>query len=406
MNKASPPRVAVIGGGPAGLMAAETLLSGGVRVDIYDAMPSVGRKFLIAGKGGLNLTHDEPHTDFISRFGERSNVLKPMLDDFDPDKLRAWAKELGFETFVGSSGKVFPVGMAAAPLLRAWQNRLREQGAQFHFRHRWLGWSEENALRFEVPNGEFLVGADAVVLALGGGSWPQTGSTGAWIPLLQARGVDIAPLKPANCGFDVKWTEYFRTRFEGEALKSVALSFDGKSQRGELVITKTGVEGSLIYAFSAKLRDALSVHGEAIPQLDLTPDWTETRLQEVLSKPRGSRSVSNHLKKQIGLTGVKANFLWEFVPREHWSDPSRMSAAIKALPLPLVAPRPLEEAISSAGGVTFESLDENMMLHALPGVFCAGEMLDWEAPTGGYLLTACFATGRTAGTGILGWLLK
>ena len=397
-------RVAIIGAGPAGLMAAETLLSGGARVDIYDAMPSAGRKFLIAGKGGLNLTHSEDYKKFLSRYGDRREILKPILDAFGANELRAWAQELGFKTFVGSSGKVFPVGMQATPLLNAWLERLREQGAQFHFRHRWLGWGEGNALRFDAAQGEVLAEVDAVVLALGGGSWRKTGSDGAWVQILRARSVDVAPLKPSNCGFDVNWTEHIRARFGGKAVKAVTLSFDGKSQRGEFIITKTGIEGSLIYAFSATLRDALGAHGEAIPLLDLAPDWTKERLRNALAKPRGSRSISSHLKKQTRLDGVKAALLWEFVPREDWSNPARMSAAIKALPLPLVTPRPLDEAISSAGGVTFEELDENLMLRSLPSVFCAGEMLDWEAPTGGYLLTACFSTGRVAGKGALAYL--
>jgi len=398
--------VAVIGAGPAGLIAAETLISGGVRVNIYDAMPSAGRKFLLAGRGGLNLTHSESFEKFIGRYRERSEILKPYLDSFGAGELRTWAQELGFETFVGSSGRVFPVGMDAAPMLRAWQGRLRAAGANFHFRHRWVGWGRKNNLRFNTAQGEILTESDAVILALGGGSRPKTGSTGTWIPLLEARGVEVAPLRPSNCGFNIRWTEYFSTHFAGNPIKTVCLSFGDIQKRGEFVITEKGVEGSLIYAFSATLRDEIEAKGSATIYLDLLPDWSEKKLLESLSQPRGPRSISSFLKKRTGLAGVKASLLWEFLPRENRSDPVLLSAAIKSLPLKLVAPRPLEEAISSAGGVAFEALSQNLMLRAVPGVFCAGEMLDWEAPTGGYLLTACFSTGRAAGKGALDWLFS
>lgn len=397
----SPP-IAVIGAGPAGLIAAETLLSRGARVNIYDSMPSAGRKFLLAGKGGLNLTHGEEYDKFISRYGAKSETLKPYLDNFTPDDLRAWAKGLGIETFVGSSGRVFPEGMGAVPLLDAWLARLRDLGANFHFKHRWLGWGAENALRFSTEDGEILAVADGVVLALGGGSRYKTGSDAAWIPILKARGVEINPLKPSNCGFNIQWSEHIKTRFAGKPIKTVKLFFGGKSKKGEFVITENGVEGSLIYAFSSALRDEIDAKGTATFQLDLLPDWSEGKLMKSLSVPRGTRSLSSFLKKRTGLKGAKANLIWEVLPREKWNNPTELSAIIKSLPLELIAPRPIEEAISSAGGVSFSTLDKNLMLRNLPGVFCAGEMLDWEAPTGGYLLTACFATGRAAGLGVLG----
>jgi uncharacterized flavoprotein (TIGR03862 family) len=401
----------VIGGGPAGLMAAEMLSNGGVEVHLYDAMPSAGRKFLVAGKGGLNLTHAEPFEQFLSHYGERRRQLEPLLLDFGPDELQAWAADLGIETFAGSSKRVFPVGMKSAPLLRLWVSRLRLSGVIFHFLHKWTGWNADGSMRFETPEGESSIRAEAVVLALGGASWPITGSTGAWVPLLTCRGVAVAPLKPSNCGFNVAWTEHFRERFAGLPLKAVILSFTdskGKSfhQRGEFSITDNGVEGSLVYACSALLRDEIEAKGRAILHLDLAPDWTHERLVERLSRPRGKRSMASHLEKSTGIKGVKAGLLWEFVPKADFAIPEKLAGAIKALPVPLTAPRPLEEAISSAGGVSFEALDEHLMIHSLPGIFCAGEMLNWEAPTGGYLLTACFATGRAAGLGALEWMKK
>lgn len=404
--------VAVIGGGPAGLMAAEALSRGGVRVDLYDAMPSVGRKFLLAGKGGLNLTHAEPREPFLSRYGARRARIEPLLDAFGPEALREWARGLGIDTFVGSSGRVFPVEEKAAPLLRAWLHRLREAGVRLHARHRWLGWlgrEGAGALRFETPQGERAVPADAVVLALGGGSWPQLGSDGAWVPLLMQRGVDVAALRPANCGFSIGWSEHFRTRFAGHPVKSVVASCADAAgaierRQGEFVVTASGVEGSLIYALSARLRDEIAARGVAVLHLDLAPGRELPRLVDELSRPRGARSLSSHLQSRTGLKGVKTGLLRELLPAEDFADPARLAAAIKALPLRLVAPRPLAEAISSAGGVMFEALDDRLMIRALPGVFCAGEMLDWEAPTGGYLLTACFASGRAAGLGALDWL--
>jgi len=399
----------VIGGGPAGLMAAEVLIQGGARVALFDAMPSVGRKFLIAGKGGLNLTHSEPCEQFVSRYGSHVEQLKPILEAFGPAELREWFHGLGFETFVGTSGKVFPVVMKAGPILHAWGSRLKAAGVTFHLRHKWIGWSAENSLAFETPQGQKTVRAEVVVLALGGGSWPQTGSDGAWVPRLTQRGVRVSALKPANCGFDVNWSEHFRERFNGQPVKAVALSWTDTQggrhqQRGEFVVTSTGVEGSLIYQFSAELRDEIEASGSVIIHLDLTPDWPAEKLTAQLSRPRGAKSMATHLKRSAGISGVKAGLLWEFVPKSIFSDPVLLARSIKKLAVPLVAPRPLEESISSAGGVAFEALDEHFMIRKLPGIFCAGEMLDWEAPTGGYLLTACFAGGRWAGTGALRWL--
>jgi uncharacterized flavoprotein (TIGR03862 family) len=405
--------VAIVGGGPAGLMAAEAIADiagpGAIGIDLYDAMPSVGRKFLLAGKGGLNLTHSETPASFLSRYGTRAERLDPLLKDFGPGDLRQWAQGLGVGTFEGTSGRVFPADMKAAPLLRAWLNRLRAGGVKFHVRHRWNGWNDDGALRFVTPRGERTARADAVVLALGGGSWPQLGSDGAWAPLLESRGVNVAPLAPANCGFDVGWTPHFRGRFAGEPVKSVIVSYtdrEGRQRRqpGEFIVTETGVEGGLIYTLSATLREQIAAAGQAMLQLDLAPDRSTDRLVRELAHARGRRSVSGHLQSRSGLKGVKVGLLREFVPAEHFADPVRLVAAIKSLPLKLMAARPLVEAISTAGGVAFENLDGQLMLRSLPGVFCAGEMLDWEAPTGGYLLTACFATGRAAGIGVLRWL--
>ncbi|MFN7086699.1 MAG: TIGR03862 family flavoprotein [Burkholderiales bacterium] len=409
LRAAHRPSAAVIGGGPAGLMAAETLIAGGIAVDVYDAMPSPGRKFLLAGKGGLNITHAEDSGRFLARYGARRAQLEPLLEAFGAATLREWVHGLGVETFVGSSGRVFPRAMKAAPLLRAWLHRLRAAGVRLHVRHRWLGWDKAGALRFAAPGGEKAVRADAVVLALGGGSWPQLGSDGAWVPLLAARGIAIAPLRPANCGFDVRWSAHFRSRFAGQPVKTVIIGFtDARGvshrRRGEFVITEGGVEGSLIYALSADLRDTIAAQGSVTLYLDLAPDRDAARVRAEVAHPRGSRSLSSHLQSRLGITGVKAGLLRETLSREDYADPEHLAAAIKALPLTLVAPRPLDEAISSAGGVGFEALDKQLMLRALPGVFCAGEMLDWEAPTGGYLLTACFATGRAAGRGALRWL--
>ena len=394
-------------------MAAEVLAGDGMQVTVYDAMPSVGRKFLLAGKGGLNLTHSEPHDAFLCRYGERSAHLNPMLTAFGGSQLRAWAADLGVETFVGSSGRVFPKDMKAAPLLRAWLHRLRGSGVQFLMRHRWTGWADDGSLVFSNPNGQTQIQADALVLALGGGSWARLGSDGAWVPLLQQRGVTVAPLLPSNCGFDVAgWTEHFTSRFAGQPFKSVAISFTdshGRSftRKGEFVATATGVEGSLIYAASSLLRDEIALKGRATFTLDLLPDKSADQVLADVQHPRGSRSLSSHLKSRLNLDGIKAAILHELLDKAAFNDPIRLAQAIKALPVTLVRTRPLDEAISSAGGVGFEAIDAYLQLKAekspdLP-VFCAGEMLDWEAPTGGYLLTACMASGRAAGQGVLNY---
>ncbi|MBL8054839.1 MAG: TIGR03862 family flavoprotein [Nitrospira sp.] len=400
--------IVIIGGGAAGLMAAEAAVTTGVGVEVYDSMPSVGRKFLLAGKGGLNLTHSEPMDSFLSRYGTRRAFIEPAITAFPPTALRAWAHELGVETFVGSSGRIFPVDMNAAPLLRAWLRRLRLNGVRFHVRHRWCGWDEQGRLRFLTADGISLVQADAVVLALGGGSWPQLGSDAGWVKILSERHVPIAPLQPANCGFDVRWSQHFRARFAGYPVKTVALvsnALDGSTIRhmGEFVVTANGVEGGIIYIVSATVRDVITAEGLATLRLDLAPDRTLKQLVSDLSRPRGKRTVATHLKRCAGMTGVKAGLLREAVPREVLGDPVRLAAAIKALPLMLTAPRPIEEAISTAGGLSFTALDDSLMVRSLPGVFCAGEMLDWEAPTGGYLLTACLATGRLAGDKAAQW---
>lgn len=403
------PSAIIIGGGPAGLMAAEVLATAGIAVDLFDAMPSVGRKFLLAGKGGMNITHSEPLEPFLGRYGARREALEPLVRAFDPDALRAWIHDLGIPTFVGSSGRVFPEGMKSAPLLRAWLHRLRELGVRIHVRHRWLGWDEAGALRFATPAGEVRTSAPAVILALGGASWARLGSDGAWVPLLTARGVPIAPLRPANCGFECAWSEHFRTRFAGQPVKPVVLSFtddEGVEHRrqGELMVTEHGLEGGLIYALSALLREAIAQQGQATIHLDLVPGRSLERLTADLARPRGAASLAKHLKARAGIEGVKAGLVREVLTGDQLDDPAWLARTLKALPLVLTATRPLDEAISSAGGVMFEALEEHLMLRNLPGVFCAGEMLDWEAPTGGYLLTACFASGRAAGLGALAWL--
>jgi len=388
-------------------MAAEVLVQAGVKVDLYDAMPSVGRKFLMAGKGGMNISNAEPMGKLLTRYGASRPYLENMLSAFDPDALGAWLKELGINTFTGSSRRIFPTDMKAAPLLRAWLHRLRAAGVVFHVRHQWLGWADSKYLRFSTPTGEKTVFTDATVLALGGASWPQLGSTGAWVPLLNARSVAINPLKPANCGFNVDWSDYFRSRFAGQPLKSVQVSFTAAginyTQKGEFVITQTGLEGGLIYSLSAQLRDEISALGSVTIYIDLAPDKDLTTLINNISAPRGKQSLANHLRKRLKLAGVKTALLHEVLSPTERADPLRLCATIKALPIKLTSARPIDEAISSAGGVCFKALDDKLMIRNMPGVFCTGEMLDWEAPTGGYLLTACFATGRAAGLGALSW---
>jgi len=396
-------------------MAAEIISASGVKVELYDSMSSLGRKFLMAGKSGLNITHSESFEQFVSRYGTHCAQIEPMLKRFGPDEVREWARGLGVDTFVGTSGRVFPVGMKASPLLRAWLKRLSDSGVTVHLRHRWTGFLPHDPvavpggdglseLKFDTPNGEITVSADAVVLALGGGSWARLGSDGAWVDRLRNAGAEVEPLRPSNCGFDVDWSPHFRERFEGNPVKAVVLSFDSFRQRGEFIITKEGVEGSLIYAASSLLRDEIDAKGSAVMMLDLAPDRSHEWLVERLSRSRGSRSMASHLEKAVNIKGVKAGLLREFVSKEDFSHLQPLAHFIKNLPFPLIATRPLDEAISSAGGVMFESLDEHLMLKSMPGVFCAGEMLDWEAPTGGYLITACIASGYAAGNGVLKWL--
>ena len=400
--------VTIIGGGPAGLMAAEVLSQAGVRVDLYDGMPSVGRKFLLAGVGGMNITHSEAYPAFLSRYAERAPHMAPLLRAFGAEALCEWIHGLGIQTFVGTSGRVFPTDMKAAPLLRAWLKRLRDQGVVIHTRHRWLGWAADGGLLIHSPDGEKTVHSDAVLLALGGGSWSRLGSDGAWLKLLEDQGVPCAPLQPSNCGFEVSaWSELMVSKFAGAPLKNVAIGLaDDTPRLGECVITATGIEGSLIYALSAPIREAINHNGSATVHIDLLPSKPLDKVQAALTKPRGSRSMSKHLHSQLGLDGVKAALLRELAPAEHFNDPAQLAADIKALPLTLVKTRPMDEAISTAGGVPFEALDERLMIKQLPGVFCAGEMLDWEAPTGGYLLTGCFASGRAAGRGLLEWIKR
>ncbi|TWC10975.1 MULTISPECIES: TIGR03862 family flavoprotein [unclassified Pseudomonas] len=400
------PTIAIIGGGPAGLMAAEVLSQAGIQVDLYDGMPSVGRKFLLAGVGGMNITHSEAFPAFLSRYAERAADIAPLLRAFGADELCTWIHGLGIDTFVGSSGRVFPTDMKAAPLLRAWLKRLRDAGVKIHTRHRWLGWNPDNSLRIASQEGEKTLQPVATLLALGGGSWSRLGSDGAWMLALEQRGVALAPLQPSNCGFDVQaWSELMVSKFAGAPLKNIAIGLNDDVPRlGECVITATGIEGSLIYALSAPIREAINRHGSATIHLDLLPGRPMDKVLQALSKPRGSRSMAKHLHSQLGIDGVKAALLREQTSADCFADPTQLARAIKALPITLVKTRPLDEAISSAGGVTFDAVDENLMLKRIPGVFCAGEMLDWEAPTGGYLLTACFASGRAAGLGMLEFL--
>lgn len=401
-------------------MAAQALAQAGISVDVYDRMPSVGRKFLLAGRGGLNLTHAEPSDIFVSRYGHAvaRDSLTPMVQSFGAQQVRDWAKGLGIDTFVGSSSRIFPVDMKAAPLLRAWLHRLRDMGVRFHMRHHWRGWDEAGHCLMQHTDGSMHPmpvstpeQPHAVVLALGGASWARLGSDGAWLPWLQAVGVQTAPLLPSNCGFDVKgaWSDFLTSRFAGQPIKPVVLSFtnaDGVNmrQQGEFVLTQTGVEGSLIYAFSAPLRDAIAQNGQATIHLDLLPDHSAERVLKEVSHPRGGRSLASHLKSRLGLSGLKVGLLHEVLSKEQILQADTLAATIKALPITLAQTRPMDEAISTAGGVAFSAVNQGLMLQVRPGVFCAGEMLDWEAPTGGYLLTACLATGQHAGQAAAKWL--
>ncbi|MEP5248370.1 MAG: TIGR03862 family flavoprotein, partial [Alphaproteobacteria bacterium] len=402
-SEKSRPLAAVVGGGPAGLMAAGRLAAT-AEVHVFDAMPSFGRKFLLAGKSGLNITHGEDFETFLTRFGAAREMLEPALRSFTPGDIREWAAALGIETFKGSSGRIFPVMMKTSPLLRAWLRQLGEKGVTFHTRHKWQGWTDKGALRFMRPGGDTTIVADVTILALGGASWPRLGSNGGWVDLLAAVGVNVTPFQPANCGFDVPWSSHLKEHFAGAPVKSVTLSCAGQSVKGDFVVTRTGVEGSAVYALSAPLRDAIERDGKASLMLDLTPDIDLDRLATTLSAPRGKNSLANHLRKKAGIDGVKAALLHEVSDKTAFNDPAQLARAIKYLPLTLERTRPLAEAISTAGGISPDELDASFMLRKCEGVFAAGEMLDWEAPTGGYLLSACLATGRAAGDGAACWL--
>lgn len=409
MSNLADKTVAVIGGGPAGLFAAEHLRAAGLAVNLYEAKGSPGRKFLIAGKGGLNLTHSDPRPLFDSRYRERQAEVAAWLDGFDADALRRWAQGFGVETYVGSSGRVFPVDRKAAPLLRGWVRRLKEQGVRFHVQHRWLGWNPDGSLRMATADGEIGVKADATVLALGGGSWPELGSDGSWMPVLQERGVDTAPLQSANCGFDIDWTAHFRARHAGAPIKPVIahwtdLQGHAQSLQGECVVSEYGIEGSLIYALAADLRETLNRDGAVTLELDLVPGRDEARLLADLGRSRKGRSFGEHLRRAAGLDAAKAGLLFEVLGKDAGSDLGAVTRTLKRLPLQLLRTRPMAETISTAGGVRLEAMDDGLMLNAQPGVFCAGEMLDWEAPTGGYLLTACYASGQRAAQGVIRWL--
>ena len=396
-------RIAIIGGGPAGLMAAEILSGAGHDITVYEAMPTFGRKFLLAGKSGLNITHSEDYARFATRFGAANARLRSALDGFTPTDVRAWAEVLGTETFVGTSGRVFPIAMKASPLLRAWLRRLEDQGVTLRPRHHWTGFARGGHI-FETPQGVVAISCDATLLALGGASWPRLGSDGAFVPMLRENHVDVADFQPANCGFDVAWSDLFRERFAGAAIKSVTATTGAGSVPGEFVVSKHGIEGSLVYAHAAALRDGLATDGMAALVVDLAPGRSIERIAEALSRQDAKASLATRLRKAAGLEGVKAALVRELVSGPVLKDPVRLAAAIKALPIPVLRPRPIAEAISSAGGVRFDAIDARFMLKAVPGMFVAGEMIDWEAPTGGYLLTACLATGKAAALGIQDWL--
>lgn len=398
--------VSIIGAGPAGLMAAETLLQAGIKVTLYDAMPSVGRKFLLAGKGGLNLTHSEAASPFLSRYGDSASWVEQWLQRLDAAALRAWADALGAETFVGSSGRVFPKEMKAAPLLRAWLQRLRSQGLQLHTRHRCTGWDDTERLCFDTPKGQVQVEAPVVILALGGGSWSRLGSDAAWVQWLGKRNVQMTALEASNGGVVIPWSSHFSERFAGQAVKTIAMQTAGHQawRRGEIMVTETGIEGGLVYALSASIRQQLREQGHADIALDLTPDRDVAAVEKAVSAPRAGRSWSTFLQRQLGLKGVKLGLLYEVLARDAFDDAAQLVQTIKSLPLRITGLQSMDEAISTAGGVAAANMDDNLMLHRLPGVFCAGEMLDWDAPTGGYLLTASFASGKVAAEGVIRWL--
>ncbi len=398
--------ISVIGAGPAGLMAAELLTAKGHRVEIFDAMPSFGRKFLMAGKSGLNLTHTEKMELFAARYPEPDPRLLAFIKDFRPYEIVRWANRLGIETYAGTTGRVFPTMMKASPLLRAWLGRLQERGATLHTRHRWQGWNDEGALVFESPDGGVTRSPAATILALGGGSWRRLGTDGAWTTHLTERDVEISSFKRSNCGFLAEWSEYLLSRFEGEPIKSVRLKCGEHTTRGEFVITKRGIEGGGIYNLSALLRDEVLAHGSAVLLLDLAPDMNESAIAKRLAKPRGKQSFSNHLRKTVRLTGAKAALLREFGSSDSFDNPDKLAHLIKHLPLKITGTVPIDEAISTAGGVTWDALDQDLMLKKIPGVFCAGEMIEWDAPTGGYLLTACLGLGRGAGFGAHKWVTE
>jgi uncharacterized flavoprotein (TIGR03862 family) len=405
------PEVAIIGAGPAGLMAAETIAQRGcARVTVYDVMPSAGRKFLMAGRGGLNLTHSEALPEFLQRYGAAKSHLAPAIETFPPDALRAWSEALGQPTFVGSSGRVFPKAFKASPLLRAWLRRLDAMGVRLVLRHRWSGWNNDGQLQFQTPDGQRAVDARATVLALGGASWPRLGSDGAWVETLVAKGVAVSPLRAANCGFTVSWSEVFRNRFEGHPLKGVMLSFGPHCTRGEAMITRAGIEGGAVYALSANLREAIIATGEATLNIALRPDLESSDLIARLSAPKGKQSFSNWLRKAARLSPVAIGLLQETALASDVSlpslSPANLAGLIRAVPIKLNGVALMARAISAAGGISFDELDADFMIRRLPGVFAAGEMLDWEAPTGGYLLQASFATGAAAGRGALKWLEK
>jgi uncharacterized flavoprotein (TIGR03862 family) len=410
MTSTSKSHVAVIGAGPAGLMAAEVLAQGGASVIVYDAMPSAGRKFLMAGRGGLNLTHSEALPAFLARYREAMPKLAAAIEAFPPDRLRQWSEQLGQRTFVGSSGRVFPEAFKASPLLRAWLRRLDSMGVQLKLRNRWTGWDEHGSLLFETTGGPRAIEARATVLALGGASWPRLGSDGAWAEWLAASGVTVSKLHPANCGFTVAWSEIFRDRFEGQPLKGMALSFGSHRVRGEAMVTRTGIEGGAIYALSADLREAILDSGQAALHIALRPDLQPPDLIARLSASKGKQSFSNWLRKAAQLSPVGIGLLQEAAMASGASlsslSPEKLAGLINAVPVELSGVAPIVRAISTAGGIAFDELDADFMIKRLPGVFAAGEMLDWEAPTGGYLLQASFATGAAAGRGTLQWLSR